>query len=237
MTELWYYKQYNKLINKAIKRNPSEIENLPTEKHHILPKCMGGKDEENNLVKLTIKEHIFAHLFLMRAYPNNSKLIYAANRMLSTNKDGIRYPIISSLSIRTISLIRENLSKVRSERMKGENHPRYGKKLSNETKDKIRKARLGTKMPPASEELRRKRSENAKGEKNGMYGKHLSEDTKRKILELRKIGKAGHFSKVQSPDGTIYNSVKSAAEALKVDRHKITDWAKRHPESGWKYVK
>lgn len=240
MTELWYYKQYNNLIDKCIQmESEGYSEDVYTEVHHILPKCMGGTNKKDNLVRMPVRYHIFAHIFLMKAFPNNNKLVYAANRMLSCNGNSLinREPIIKKFSTILISMIRKEVSIKTSERVSGENHPLFGTHHSEETRNKIRKARLETKMPPASEELRKKRSENAKGEKNGMYGKHPSEETKRKILELRKQGKAGHFSKVQGPDGTVYKSVKDAAEALGVDRHKITDLAKRHPESGWKYYK
>lgn len=239
MTELWYYKQYNNLIAKCQEMEKEGYpEGMYTEVHHILPKCQGGTDEKCNLVRMPARYHIFAHIFLMKAFPDNSGLTYAANMMFSTNGNSLenRLAVVKKFSSVLISEVRAEVSKKRSERMKGKNHPLYGTHHSEETKEKIRQKRLGTKMPPASEELRRKRSENSKGERNGMYGKHLPESAKRKILELRKEGKAGHFSKVQGPDGTIYKSVKEAAEILGVDRHKITDLAKRHPESGWKYL-
>ena len=34
--------------------------------HHIIPKSMGGDDSEENLVKLTIREHLLAHLLLAK---------------------------------------------------------------------------------------------------------------------------------------------------------------------------
>lgn len=228
MTELWYYKQYNNLI---IKCQEMEKQGYPkgmyTEVHHILPKCQGGTNDKSNLVRMPVRYHIFAHIFLMKAFPNDSKLTYAARRMFSISSkrlDEGRSPIIKKFSSVLISEIKEKESKMRSERMRGKNHPLYGTHHSEETKEKIRRAHIGKKMPPVSEELRKLRSENSKGEKNGMYGKHLSEETKRKILELRKQGKAGHFSKVQGPDGTIYKSVNDAAKAIGVTRHKITDF-------------
>lgn len=39
-----------------------------TEKHHILPKSMGGSNEEENLVKLTAREHYIAHLLLHKIH-------------------------------------------------------------------------------------------------------------------------------------------------------------------------
>jgi hypothetical protein len=48
-----------------------------TEKHHILPICMGGDNKKNNLTKLTAKEHFICHKILCKLYPDNEKLRYA----------------------------------------------------------------------------------------------------------------------------------------------------------------
>ncbi len=42
---------------------------------------MGGLDNEDNLVKLTPEEHYVVHQLLVKIYPDNYKLIKAANRM------------------------------------------------------------------------------------------------------------------------------------------------------------
>jgi hypothetical protein len=39
-----------------------------TEKHHILPRSMGGGDEMENLISLTPEDHFFAHLLLAKAH-------------------------------------------------------------------------------------------------------------------------------------------------------------------------
>lgn len=57
------------------------------------------------------------------------------------------------------------------------------KEVSDETKEKLRKANIGKKM---SEEARKKMSESKKGEKAYFYGKHLSEETRKKISEGKK---------------------------------------------------
>jgi len=48
-----------------------------TEKHHIVPVCMGGDNKKNNLTKLTAKEHFVCHKILCELYPDNEKLRYA----------------------------------------------------------------------------------------------------------------------------------------------------------------
>ena len=35
------------------------------ERHHMLPKCMGGTDDKNNLIDLFAKEHFEVHRLLV----------------------------------------------------------------------------------------------------------------------------------------------------------------------------
>jgi hypothetical protein len=60
-----------------------------TEKHHIIPKCMGGSNDKSNLVKLTPEAHYVAHQLLVKIYPANYKLVFAANAM-TLNVHGYR---------------------------------------------------------------------------------------------------------------------------------------------------
>lgn len=72
-----YSKIYANLISKAKNRC---IEGY-TEDHHIVPRCLGGSDNKENLVSLTPEEHFVAHLLLVKIYPNNHKLVFAVNMM------------------------------------------------------------------------------------------------------------------------------------------------------------
>lgn len=47
------------------------------ERHHIIPKCLGGTNEEDNLIDLFAREHFIAHKLLAEENPDNTKLIYA----------------------------------------------------------------------------------------------------------------------------------------------------------------
>ncbi len=57
------------------------------EVHHILPRSMGGSDEDGNLVKLTYKEHFIAHklLFLITSGTEKVSMAFALLRMSSKN--------------------------------------------------------------------------------------------------------------------------------------------------------
>ena len=71
-----------------------------------------------------------------------------------------------------------------SERMKGKNHPNYGKHpFSEKTLRKMSESHKGFKP---SEETKRKHSDRMKGKKNPMFGKKRTEEEKKKMSENRK---------------------------------------------------
>lgn len=233
MTELWYYKQYNQLIDKCIQMESEGYpEDMYTEVHHILPKCMGGMNDKSNLVRMPVKYHIFAHIFLMKAFPNDPKLAYAVNRMFTVRKKiNGRENAISKLSINLISILKADIAK---HARKGKDHPNYGKKASEETKKKLSESRKGEKNPnygkKFSDEHRKKLSESHK--------KPLSEKAYTKLLESREKLKGGNnpaSKRVIGPDGTIYSTVKEVLEIIGI-KSNLKRWISRHPEKGFKYL-
>ena len=73
---------YTKLYRLIIERSECrDIKNDYYEKHHIVPRCLGGNDSADNIAILTAREHYVVHQILMKMYPDNKKLIYAANMM------------------------------------------------------------------------------------------------------------------------------------------------------------
>ena len=59
------------------------------EKHHVIPKSLGGSNEPDNLVKLTPREHFICHLLLTKMTHGNHlfKMVSALNLMMNnTNK-------------------------------------------------------------------------------------------------------------------------------------------------------
>lgn len=85
-----YSKLYNDLISFR-KANPLvKSKETYTEKHHILPKCLGGDNSPENLVRLTGREHFIAHRLLAKMYPENSNLHQAfASFSMRRNEKGI----------------------------------------------------------------------------------------------------------------------------------------------------
>ena len=57
--------------------------------HHVVPRCMGGGDTPDNLVKLTAREHYVAHALLARIH-NTSKMWHAFAMMSISNRNNSR---------------------------------------------------------------------------------------------------------------------------------------------------
>jgi hypothetical protein len=86
-----YKKIYNQIIDRAQTDTRIKNYNVYYERHHIVPKCLGGTDDKDNLVLLTAREHFLCHWLLVRIYPDNNKLAYALWGMCNQNKTGNRY--------------------------------------------------------------------------------------------------------------------------------------------------
>jgi hypothetical protein len=73
-----YRRIYDSIIERA--RTRDEIMQY-FEVHHIYPKCMGGSNDESNLVNLTLEEHFVCHQLLVKIYPAIIGLQYALRMM------------------------------------------------------------------------------------------------------------------------------------------------------------
>jgi hypothetical protein len=74
-----------------------------TEKHHIIPKCLGGDDSKDNLVRLSARQHFVCHKLLVKMVCGQAKYkMIEAVSIFSNNKN--RKLTFNS---RDISLIRE----------------------------------------------------------------------------------------------------------------------------------
>lgn len=132
-----YLKIYINLINDAIV-NPKSDEYK--ELHHILPKCMGGPNEKNNLVRLTARQHYLAHWLLYKIY-KTPKLVHAWHSMSRIGVGQEERAINSNL----FEYCKKERSKILSENSKGEKNNFYGKKHKDEVKKRLSEMNLGKK--------------------------------------------------------------------------------------------
>ena len=92
----------------------------------------------------------------------------------------------------------------------GENHPMFGKKHTEETKQKMSEAHKGKKH---TEETKQKMSDSHKGENSPMYGKKHSEEVKQKMSEAHKGKKLSEETKQKMSEAkakyTLWDTKKS----------------------------
>jgi hypothetical protein len=146
-----YKRLYDRLIQKGQNRTLSEY----TERHHIVPRCMDGTDDVQNIVRLTAEEHYVAHQLLVKIYPKNVALVNAAyamtkhtsNRRMNNKLFGWLRKRASKLTtgipkseetkrkMRKPKSVEHRASISRVQLMNGGNGPEFH---SNETKKKIK---------------------------------------------------------------------------------------------------
>lgn len=171
-----YRRIYDELITKAKQLNREKGKGEYFERHHIIPRSLGGLNRKDNLVLLTAKEHYLAHMLLVEFYEEGSyawqKMVFAASMFLGSSKKHKR----GSISGRTYQRIRAAMSRSKK-----------GIPKSEEVKAKIRETKA--KNPYlVTEEERQRRSTRMKGERNPMYGKTHTEEVRARLRESR-IGK------------------------------------------------
>lgn len=248
---LWWYKRtYEQLIERGKLRglDKNKLDGY-YEKHHIIPRCVGGLDEDSNYVLLTRKEHILAHKLLFRIYDNNPKLIFAYVEMSSIEILDNGKRVRKQLSIKQI----EENKKLFSNSRQGVNNPMFGRKQTDETKKKISEKNKGRKL---TKEQSKKHSERLKGRvlteswkqkiSNSMTGKphpHKSQNyTKeglekmRNLLRQRTGDKHPNSKKViNTITGEIWNSITECANANNMTRPQLSYQLNKGKSSIYKF--
>jgi hypothetical protein len=217
-------------MNRLKQRNILE-EKFKYHTHHIIPTFMGGADTEENTVKLSIEEHIEAHLELAECFPigseeRNKNLCSANITKVWANKLNIQ-----------IDISGENnpmWGKFHSEATKKKIGQRSAKKyFSEEYREKLRNASLGTNNPmwgkTHKEETKRKISEAQLGTKHHWYGKSRPEDVKNKIRKSQPNKKTIAKCDLTGNIIDIYESIGIAAKKNNISQGNLSVYLKSSP--------
>lgn len=105
---------YQKIYEQLIDRGKNRILSGYVETHHIRPVCLGGTNDNSNLVELTPEEHYLAHQLLCKIYPKNGSLAKAA-LMMTANRP----------SNKIYGWIRRKHAKAMSEAQTGESNSQF----------------------------------------------------------------------------------------------------------------
>jgi hypothetical protein len=202
-----YKKWYDSIIANAFRRSTALSY---SEKHHVVPRSLGGTDHISNIVTLSAREHFICHVLLTKFTVGNNKykMLYAANMMSQIARDyqkrfkpnSTLYEIIKkefgqmhSARLTGRKLTDEHKAKIakagrgRTDSQKTINKRRAsctGKKRTLEQKERMRQAQLNRKQKTVDEKLviSEKISKARKGKSTGPK----SEETKQKLSEALK---------------------------------------------------
>lgn len=130
-----YSKIYENLILDA-KVNPKPDEYKET--HHIIPKCLGGSDSPDNLVRLTARQHYLAHWLLYKMHKTSS-LVHAWYSMSRIGRGQDARKVNSHL----FGYCKKERRKYLSELYSGSGNNFYGKTHSEETKRRLSEIHSG----------------------------------------------------------------------------------------------
>ena len=216
------------------------------EKHHILPRCLGGKDNQENLVELTAKEHFIVHMLLCKFTKGNinKKMVFAFIAMSFIKGKNRNYKatsrIAEKLKLQFIKI--QTGRKFSKETLAKLSKIRKGRKLTAEHKRKIGLTSIGRKQ---SKESILKRTSKTTGMKRTQEFKDrmseiaknrtFSEETKRKIglaqlgnkkaLGMKHINKDGKSKMVNANEVDKYLN---QGYKLGMDRSYITLAYRKH---------
>jgi hypothetical protein len=198
-----YTTMYFRIIENAKSRTISGY----FEKHHIIPKSIGGGDSDDNLIKLTPKEHYVCHKLLTRMLDGvyKQKMLYALYCITHVRNKGQTSRYIPSAKI--YQQIKEDWRNS----IKGRTAHNKGKPISEEQKEKLRLANLG-KTYTRSNEYKEKMSTIKKGKSipslqgrtSNRKGITMSTEQKEKIrLSMlgKNTGKRSHEVRQKIKDG------------------------------------
>lgn len=157
------------------------------EKHHIIPRCLGGSDESTNLIALTPEKHLLAHYILAKLFPDNWGLQFAFYCMANTREVELtdkmmefygekkrEAAIVASLRMsKRVGKLNHQYGK------RGILSPNYGRKLTKEQKEEISERFKGV---PKTKEHRENLSKAKKGYRHSDKAKAKMTDGRRKGL-------------------------------------------------------
>lgn len=150
-----YTRWYDSIISNAQQR--SKLSTY-VERHHIIPRCMGGSNAKSNIVELTPREHFICHRLLIRMVddPKTKKALrWALHRMMFSKADTHESRYVPNG--RVFELLRNEfnadrrkprvLSSEHRAKLIAFNQARKGRKLSAETRAKMSAAHIGKTSP------------------------------------------------------------------------------------------
>ena len=203
-----YQKIYNNLIERSKYRSIASY----TEKHHIIPRCLGGSNAKENIAVLTVKEHRVAHACLHLIYPNHQGLALAYVKMYYGNRWQYRD---KSTPLRLYEEARKMASNAAKQKRLGKTY----EEIMGVEKATKKKANHSAKM--SNHAWSNERNKNLRKPKCAGFGEKVSKSLKGRVFKDSTLAKMRLRAKPIGQYDLIGNlikiwpSIREAAKALK----------------------
>jgi hypothetical protein len=118
--------KYTNWYHAIMKRAAIRDLNPPYERHHIIPKSLGGSNALNNIARLTIREHFVCHQLLVRMLTGVSryKMLHAVWRLAHVKGQRITSRLYEKLRIERLLAMTGRKNPKVSAALKGRTQPR-----------------------------------------------------------------------------------------------------------------
>ena len=182
-----YNNKYQKWYDQIIDRTRNRTIEGYVERHHIVPKSLGGTDEESNLVALTAREHLIAHMLLPRFAENKKPMWLALWCMVHMGEVKLTGRLYEQVKIEISAALKGR--KFSPEHIANLSAAKKGRKMSPETCAKMSAARKGRKMSPetcAAKKGRKKSPEHIAKMSAALKGRKLSPEHIAKMSAAKK---------------------------------------------------
>ena len=159
-----YTKWYYLIVNSALTRNNAGY----SERHHIIPKSLGGSNEQSNIVTLSAREHFVCHRLLTKMVSgiNKRKMSYAVWLLCNAKNSTQQKRHIPNSFV--YQQCREEYVKSMSQSLRG-----------------VKKTKIHWLNKKHTDETKAKQSEVKRGANNPMFGRTQSEETVNKIKQAQ----------------------------------------------------
>jgi len=221
-----YKNVYDSIIDKALERKLDV--NTYYEKHHIIPKCLGGLDVNENLVYLTAREHYICHRLLIDIHKNNvenyTKVLQAFMPMRAKSKYHEERVTNSKMYEKVKNILYGD-----GGLLLGENHHWHGRKHTKETKKKMSRIAIAKCQTPHERKRLKtmalnRTPEHKKKIRDALVGRKTTEEARKKMSESHKgkqMNEKNGKSKKVIIDGKEYPSLREASRQLGINVHKL----------------
>jgi hypothetical protein len=173
-----HLKRYNKFIESLKDQNIDGY----SEKHHIIPRSMGGTNDKDNLIQLTARQHFIAHWMLWKAY--GGKMMHAFHMMLHGRGKNSKQKRYTKVNSKTYEILMKESAEFSSKRSKGNSYA-LGYRWTEEDKENLRQKRALQVIPKESYDKVRIAMNNKIWMNNGFQNCRID---KEKVKEYKENG-------------------------------------------------